>query len=88
MGYTNYVFEDLEFTDYDYKYIMCVRFPNWNQTSFDYGDIGYVTVRYIREGIDTWYDGKEFIPYKYTNLVFLKFIHEKPEISVSEIKLD
>jgi hypothetical protein len=88
MGYTNYVFEDLEFTDYDYKYIMCVRFPNWNQTSFDYGDIGYVTVSYVREGIDTWYDGKEFIPYKYTNLVFLKFIHEKPEISVSEIKLD
>jgi hypothetical protein len=24
MGYINYVFEDLEFQDYDYKYFMCI----------------------------------------------------------------
>ena len=77
MGYINYVFEDLEFQDYDYKYIMCVRFPNWDQASFSRGDTGYVTVRYIREGIDQWYDGKDFIAYKYTNIMFVKFIPEK-----------
>lgn len=77
LGYINYVFEDLEFQDYDYKYIMCVRFPNWDQASFSQGDIGYVTVRYIREGIDQWYDGKDFIAYKYTNIMFVKFIPEK-----------
>lgn len=77
MGYINYVFEDLEFKDYDYKYIMCVRFPNWDQASFNQGDVGYVTIRYIREGIDQWYDGKDFIAYKYTNIMFMKFIPEK-----------
>ena len=88
MGYTNYVFEDLEYQDYDYKYIMCVRFPNWNQATFKLDDEGYVTVRYVREGVDKWYDGKEFIAYKYTNLVFLKFIPLKPKVDISEIILD
>ena len=88
LGYINYVFEDLEYQDYDYKYIMCVRFPNWNQASFNINDEGYVTVRYVREGIDKWYDGKEFIAYKYTNLVFLKFIHLKPKVETTEIILD
>lgn len=88
MGYINYVFEDLEFQDYDYKYIMCVRFPNWDQAPFNIGDVGYVTVRYVREGIDKWYDGKEFVTYKYTNLIFLKFIPEKPKVETAEILLD
>lgn len=87
MGYINYVFEDLEFKDYDYKYIMCVRFPNWDQSNFNIGDIGYVTVRYVREGIDKWYDGNEFITYKYTNIIFLKFIPEHEKIT-TEIILD
>ena len=42
LGYTNYVFEDLEYKNYDYKYIMCVRFPNWNQAAFKLDDEGYV----------------------------------------------
>lgn len=88
MGYTNYVFEDLEFQDYDYKYIMCVRFPNWNQASFNYEDEGYVTVRYVREGIDKWFDGKDFISYKDTNVIFMKFIPLKPKVDVSGIILD
>ena len=52
MGYINYVFEDLEYQDNDYKYVMCVRFPNWNQAAFKLDDEGYVTVRYVREGVD------------------------------------
>lgn len=88
MGYINYVFEDLEFQDYDYKYIMCVRFPNWEQTSFDLDDEGFVTVKYVREGIDEWYDGNNFIKYKDTNIIFIKFIHKKEKVIPIEIKLD
>lgn len=88
MGYINYVFENLNYQDLDDQYIMCVRFPNWNQALFKIDDIGYVTIRYVREGIDQWYDGKEFVTYKYTNLVFLKFIPEKPKVGTTEILLD
>lgn len=88
MGYTNYVFENLNFQDYDYQYLMCVRFPNWNQAHFDIGDIGYVTVRYVREGIDKWYDGENFVAYKYTNILFLKFVPVKEQIHLTDIKLD
>ena len=29
--YTTYVFENLDSSDYNNKYLMCVQFPNWNQ---------------------------------------------------------
>lgn len=87
MGYTNYVFERLEYNDIDFKNIMCVRFPNWNQSTIKLGDVGYVSVRYVEEGVDKWFDGEKFIPYKYTNIVFLKFVHEKP-ITDGQIILD
>lgn len=85
LGYINYVFENLEFQDYDYQYLMCVRFPNWDQAIFNIGDVGYVTVKYVREGIDKWYDGNEFVTYKYTNIIFLKFIPEKEKITTKLI---
>lgn len=85
LGYINYVFENLEFQDYDYQYLMCVRFPNWDQATFNIGDVGYVTVKYVREGIDKWYDGNEFVTYKYTNIIFLKFIPEKEKITTKLI---
>ena len=88
MGYTNYVFEDLEATDPDFKYIMCVRFPNWNQTIMQLGDIGYLNIRYVEEGTDKWFDGKDFIPYKYTNIIFIKFIEEKSKVDISDIIID
>lgn len=74
LGYINYVFEDLEYVDHDFQYTLCVRFPNWNQGVINVGDEGFVNVRYVKGGEDTWYDGKELIPYKYTNVIFLKFI--------------
>ncbi len=87
-GYINYVFENLEFTNYNYQYIMCVRFPNWDQTNFNLEDEGFVTVRYVNEGKDKWFDGKNFIYYKYTNIIFLKFIPLKPKIEPSKIIID
>ena len=88
LGYTNYVFEDLEFQNYDYKYFMCVKFPNWESCEIDINDIGYVTVRYVREGIDKWYDGENFVAYKYTNILFLKFVPVKEQVHLTDIKLD
>ena len=88
MGYITYVFERLEYEDLDNKYIMCVRFPNWNQNAIELGDIGFLCIKYVKEGEDVWYDGKSFVPYKQTNLIFLKFLHEKKKIVESEILLD
>lgn len=86
-GYTTYVFENINQTDYENQYIMCVQFPNWNQSEIQVGDIGYVNVRYVKEGISQWYDGEKMNVYKYTNVVFLKFVKE-PEKVNKEILID
>lgn len=78
--YTTYVFENLDFKDYEYQYIMCVQFPNWNQDPIEIGDVGYVNVRYVKEGISQWYDGEKMNVYKYTNVIFLKFIKEQEPV--------
>ena len=82
LGYRTLIFEDLEYKDSDFKYITCVLFPNWNQRPIKIGDEGYLQIKYISAGKDTWFDGKDFIPYKYTNLQFLKFT------KIKETKLD
>ena len=87
MDYTTYVFENLEPTSWDNHYIMCVRFPNWNQPPFVLGDIGYLNVRSVEAGKDKWFDGKDFNSYRYTNMIFMKFILEKPLVE-KEIVLD
>lgn len=79
--YTTYVFENLESTSPDDKYLMCVKFPNWNQSEIELHDIGYLNVRYVREGISKWYDGEKMNTYKYTNVIFLKFIKEPEKLN-------
>lgn len=88
MGYTQFIFENLDYVDPDYHYISCVMFPHWNQGVINIGDIGYVTVRYVREGIDQWFDGKSFNTYQYSNVIFLRFIAEKKPIDIKEIVID
>ena len=51
-------------------------------------EIGYLNIRYVEGGKDTWFDGQNLIPYKYTNVIFLKFIEDKPKVDISEIILD
>ena len=80
-GYITYVFENLNYKTYDTQYVMCVQFPNWNQSEIEIGDIGYVNVRYVEEGISKWYDGEKMNVYKYTNVVFLKFVKESEQIN-------
>lgn len=74
MGYTNYVFEDLNPSGPDFKYVMCTQFPNWGQSYIAMGDRGFVSVRYVQEGVDTWFNGVEHVPYRNTGVHFLKFV--------------
>lgn len=80
-GYITYVFENLNYKDWEDQYVMCVQFPNWNQSEISEGDRGYVNVRYVREGVSQWYDGEKIHVYKYTNVVFLKFIKEPNKVN-------
>ena len=86
-NYITYVFENLDQTNINDKYIMCVQFPNWNQSEISIGDVGYVNIRYVKEGVSQWYDGDKMNVYKHTNDVFLKFIKE-PEKVDKEFLID
>lgn len=79
-GYITYVFENLHPNNYENQYLMCVQFPNWNQSEVHINDIGYVNVRYVKEGVSQWYDGEKMQVYKYTNVIFLKFVKEPEKI--------
>lgn len=74
LGYTTYVFQQLEECSKDDKYIMCIRYPNWNCKDLKIGDKGFVSVLDIKAGEDTWFDGIKMVPYKYTNIQFMSFI--------------
>ena len=88
MGYITYVFENLDHTSWDDHYIMCVRFPNWNQAAFNIDDIGFLNIRNVEAGVDKWFDGTDFNSYRYTNTIFMKFVLEKPLVIQSEVILD
>lgn len=78
MGYTTYVFQNLdEPCPFGHKYCMMVKLPNWNQGEIDIGDVGFVSYDEVNAG-DTWYnpDTGEKVPYKYTNVYFIKFVKE------------
>lgn len=82
LGYITYVFECLdEDIIKETKYIMCVRYPNWDHRKIEIGEIGFLNFLEIRAGMDKWFDGKNMIPYRYNTLQFIKFI-EKPKEKV------
>ena len=79
MDYTTYVFKCLE--DCMIKktpYIMCTRWPNWEHKNINIGEIGYLEFVEIRAGVDKWFNGKDFIPYNFNNIQFIRFV-QKPE---------
>ena len=86
-GYIWHVFKNLEPIDPDTMYIACIEFPNWTKDSFITGDKGYLTVKYVEQGVDKWFDGKNLIPYNYDNVIFLVFKHEQRMVA-EEIMLD
>lgn len=80
-GYIFYVFENLDCLHHELKYIMCHRFPNWDNPEVCIGDVGYVNVKYTEEGVSKWYDGEKLNVYKNTYVVFLKFIKENTKVN-------
>lgn len=78
LGYETYVFKCLD-KDVEVltRYIMCIRYPNWNHRELELDEIGYLNFLEVRAGIDKWFDGTEMIPYRYNAIQFLKFV-EKP----------
>lgn len=81
-SYTTYVFKCLEDDVAAIsKYIMCVRYPNWQHRKITLGEVGYLTFEEVRAGVDSWYDGKSMIPYKYDAVQFLKFVSKPEELS-------
>jgi hypothetical protein len=85
--YITYVFENLNSTNPEDQYLMCVQFPNWDQSDIEINEIGYVNVRYVTEGISQWFDGEKMNVYKYTNIIFLKFVKE-PNVVNNEVLID
>lgn len=89
MGYTTYVFQNLEEASFGKKYVMTIRFPNWECRNIDIGDIGYMTYKEVIAGKDTWYDNitDTFIPYNYTNIIFIKFVLKQDNFKKENIIL-
>ena len=88
--YVTYVFELLdpdEIAKLETKYMMCVRWPNWEHRDLKLGEVGYLSYYIIQAGVDRWYNGAEFIPYKYSNIQFNKFIVTQSQINSNEIIL-
>lgn len=82
-GYTTYVFEITDSDDskrVSSKYVMCVRFPNWEHAKISLGEDGYLAYQEIRAGEDKWFNGTEYIPYRYNMVQFLKFIPYKEPV--------
>ena len=79
LEYIIYVFKILENdVPFGHRYIMCVRPPNWESRNIELGEKGFLTYKEVEAGIDNWYDFSQnkFVPYKYTNIYFIKFVKE------------
>lgn len=90
LGYTLYVFQNLDYKYLEEKYITLVRFPNWNNNSFSIDEEGYVHFKIVEAGKDLWYNNKEerFQYYNYTNCIFLEFIPITPKVENQIYVLD
>lgn len=77
--YVIYVFRNLDTLQICEKYVMCTKHPNWQTKPIEIGQKGYLKVKEIEAGKDTWYDSdsKQYIPYKYSGIQFYDFILEK-----------
>lgn len=78
-GYITYVFKVLDKNIIDREllsYIMCVQYPNWNQEKILIGDIGFLNIKEVQAGKDTWFDGNNQIFYKYDDIIFMKFVKQ------------
>lgn len=82
-GYTTYVFEILDHDDVrrlDTKYVMCVKFPNWESSPIKLEEAGYLSFREIEAGKDTWFNGTSFVKYNYDMVQFLNFVRKPDKV--------
>lgn len=82
-GYIMYVFRNLDSEGWETRYIMTVRFPNWNSPILKIGDVGFLKYKEVEAGKTTWWDNdtQTNVAYKYSNIIFEDFIHEKKKDS-------
>lgn len=78
--YTTYVFKCLEEEMIQQTpYIMCTKWRNWDSKEIKLGEIGYLECVEIQAGVDKWFNGKEFVPYSYNNIQFIRFVPKPKE---------
>ena len=80
LGYTTYVFQNLEESGWDRKYCMVTRCPNWDHRVINIGEEGYLTYEDHIAGDSKWFDGQNFQFYRYTMSQFMKFIAKPTEL--------
>ncbi len=85
-GYITYIFQNLESTDWDNKYFMCIRYPNWDHCDISIGEEGYLTITLIEAGTK-YYEPRsgETRVYTYTHNRFDKFILIQDRITDNKI---
>ncbi len=78
MNYQTLVFRNLEKAPFGQQYIMVTVWPNWESRIPEIEEKGYLTYDFVQAGIDTFYDRTidSDVKYKFTNLVFKKFVKE------------
>lgn len=81
LGYTTYVFENLEEHRWDTKYKMVTRCPNWDHRAINVGEEGFLTYEDHEAGKSQWFDGTNMQYYRYTMSQFMKFIAKPKEIT-------
>ena len=81
LGYTTYVFQNLEESKWDTKYKMVTRCPNWDHRDINIGEEGFLTYDDHIAGEDKWFDGKNMQFYRYTMSQFIKFIAKPASIT-------
>jgi len=84
--YTLYVFKNLDEPNNSLlRYFTVTKLPNWDVTSLDIGDIGFVECDYVNAG-DKYYQSStgNMETYNYTVCYLLHFIKETPKVKQKE----
>lgn len=83
-GYQVYVFENLDSIKWHERYVMTVRYPNWQTANLRKGDIGFLNFKVVHAG-DKWWDknANQFNYYKQSNIVFQDFVRDAPPVDLT-----
>lgn len=87
-GYKVYVFENLDYTDWYDKYIMCVRYPNWDAPDIKIDEEGYLSFTEIIPG-NQYFNVKtrQTDVFLYSHIRFNKFVRLKEKVKLDNVVL-